>query len=150
MFDTCMVTRNTAGEGGGEARAGQARRPARGVAGGMAGAGRYGPGWSGSWSRHCCCCSATARRTATTSPTRSAGLVPDERIDLGNLYRLLRALEAEGLVRSRWRDDLPGRSKRTYELTADGREVLDAWAAALDQLHTNLAAFRRRYQEGGA
>ena len=26
------------------------------------------------------------------------GLVPDERIDLGNLYRLLRALEADGLV----------------------------------------------------
>ena len=77
-----------------------------------------------------------------------AGLVPDERIDLGNLYRLLRALEADGLVRSRWRDDLPGRAKRTYELTDDGRAVLGAWAATLDQLHDNLAAFRRRYQEG--
>jgi len=77
-----------------------------------------------------------------------SGLVPDERIDLGNLYRLLRALEAEGLVSSRWRDDLPGRAKRTYELTDDGRAVLAAWATSLDQLHGNLAAFRRHYQEG--
>jgi PadR family transcriptional regulator PadR len=75
-------------------------------------------------------------------------LVPDERIDLGNLYRLLRALEDEGLVTSRWRDDLPGRAKRTYELTEDGRAVLASWADALDQLTTTIAAFQRRYQEG--
>ncbi len=54
-----------------------------------------------------------------------AEMVPDERFDLGNLYRLLRSLEEDGLVRSRWRDDLPGRVKRTYELTDDGRAVLD-------------------------
>jgi poly-beta-hydroxybutyrate-responsive repressor len=77
-------------------------------------------------------------------------LVPDERVDLGNLYRLLRALEDEGLVRSRWRDDLPGRAKRTYELTDEGRIVLAAWADSLDQLSNNLAAFRRRYSKGGA
>ena len=79
-----------------------------------------------------------------------AEMVPDERFDLGNLYRLLRSLEEDGLVRSRWRDDLPGRVKRTYELTADGQQVLAAWATALVRTTDNLAAFQRRYQEGGA
>jgi DNA-binding PadR family transcriptional regulator len=58
-------------------------------------------------------------------------LDPDERVDLGNLYRLLRGLEEEGFVTSEWRDDLPGRSKRTYRLTRDGRALLDAWLDAL-------------------
>ena len=34
------------------------------------------------------------------------------------------------LVRSRWRDDLPGRVKRTYELTDDGRAALDGMGRA--------------------
>src|SRR5213595_4189847 len=43
------------------------------------------------------------------------------RVDVGNLYRLLRALEAEGLVSSEWSAELPGPAKRTYELTAEGQ-----------------------------
>jgi hypothetical protein len=39
-----------------------------------------------------------------------------ERVDMGNRYRFLRLLEAEGIVRSQWEEDLPGASKRTYEL----------------------------------
>src|ERR671933_2095276 len=58
-------------------------------------------------------------------------LLPDERIDMGNLYRVLRALEEEGLVSSEWSDDLPGPAKRTYELTGQGRRLLDRWAEAL-------------------
>jgi poly-beta-hydroxybutyrate-responsive repressor len=79
-----------------------------------------------------------------------AKLVPEERVDHGNLYRLLRSLEEEGLVTSRWRDDLPGRSKRTYELTDAGRDVLGTWADALDRLTDNIAAFQRRYRQGAA
>ena len=73
-----------------------------------------------------------------------AGLMPDETIDLGNLYRLLRSLEEEGLVRSEWRHDLPGRAKRTYELTEPGQAVLDAWAASLRQARTTIDAFLTR------
>ena len=50
---------------------------------------------------------------------RLAELIPGERIDMGNLYRLLRALEEDGLVRSHWDEALPGPAKRTYELTSD-------------------------------
>lgn len=77
---------------------------------------------------------------------RLEAIAPDERVDLGNLYRLLRSLEDEGLVASRWRDDLPGRVKRTYTLTTVGRELLDAWASALTASNETTAAFLRRYQ----
>jgi PadR family transcriptional regulator PadR len=75
-------------------------------------------------------------------------LAPDDPVDLGNLYRLLRSLEAEGVVKSRWRDDLPGRIKRTYEITDEGRRLLDTWASALRTTEDTIAAFLRRHEEG--
>jgi poly-beta-hydroxybutyrate-responsive repressor len=74
-------------------------------------------------------------------------MTDDERVDLGNLYRLLRALEEEGLVTSTWRDDLPGRAKRTYRLTDDGRHVLDAWADSLRGTRSTIDGFLTRYDE---
>jgi poly-beta-hydroxybutyrate-responsive repressor len=70
------------------------------------------------------------------------------RVDVGNLYRLLRALEAEGLVTSEWSAELPGPAKRTYELTAAGREALERWAAALAETRTRIDGFLQRHQEG--
>jgi DNA-binding PadR family transcriptional regulator len=75
-------------------------------------------------------------------------LAPEERVDLGNLYRLLRALEEEGLVSSSWRSDLPGRSKRTYELTDGGRAALDAWAEALRGTRATIDRFIERHERG--
>ena len=72
-------------------------------------------------------------------------IAPDDAVDLGNLYRLLRSLEAEGIVVSRWRDDLPGRAKRTYALTDSGRALLDTWATALRRADDTIAAFLQRY-----
>jgi DNA-binding PadR family transcriptional regulator len=69
------------------------------------------------------------------------------RVDIGNLYRLLRALEQEGLVASEWSDELPGPAKRTYELTDDGRRVLDTWAEALGRAQSTIAGFLERYEE---
>src|ERR1700736_6188487 len=40
-------------------------------------------------------------------------LAGEERIDVGNLYRIMRALEEEAIVESEWRADLPGPAKRT-------------------------------------
>ena len=70
------------------------------------------------------------------------------RVDIGNLYRLLRRLEEEGLVRSQWSADLPGPAKRTYELTADGRRLLDRWAEALREAQGTISKFLDRYEEG--
>lgn len=79
---------------------------------------------------------------------RLGAWLPDDQIDLGNLYRLLRAMEHEGLVESEWRRDLPGRSKRTYSLAPEGTRLLEAWATSLQQTEEVLASFRTHYQEG--
>ncbi len=70
-----------------------------------------------------------------------------ERVDMGNLYRFLRSLEEDGIVRSEWRDDLPGPSKRTYELTEAGRRLLDRWAEALTRARDEISMFLDRYGE---
>jgi PadR family transcriptional regulator len=75
-------------------------------------------------------------------------LLGEERVDVGNLYRVLRALEDEGVVASEWRADLPGPAKRTYTLTDDGRALLDAWRAALEELDENLQRFTARTKGG--
>jgi PadR family transcriptional regulator PadR len=71
-----------------------------------------------------------------------------ERVDYGNLYRLLRSLEADGVVTSEWNDELPGRSKRMYELTSDGEGLLDAWIDALDSTQERIGAFLDTYRKG--
>lgn len=73
--------------------------------------------------------------------------IADASIDYGNLYRLLRSLEQEGIVTSSWNDDAPGRSKRTYQLTDHGVALLDAWVAALRTSTQRTADFLQRYDE---
>src|SRR2546421_11510077 len=75
-------------------------------------------------------------------------VVGEARVDVGNLYRLLRSLEAEGVVSSEWSADLPGPAKRTYELTAEGRRLLDRWAEALGEAQGTIGKFLDRYEEG--
>jgi PadR family transcriptional regulator, regulatory protein PadR len=76
-------------------------------------------------------------------------LLGEERVDVGNLYRVLRALEEEGVVSSEWSGDLPGPAKRTYELTRDGHALLSAWLEALDRLRADLTEFFDRVEKGG-
>src|SRR6266536_4741016 len=71
----------------------------------------------------------------------------ERRVDVGNLYRFLRGLEEEGLVSSEWSADLPGPAKRTYELTDEGRRLLDRWAEALRQAQTDVQGFLDRYDQ---
>ena len=47
-------------------------------------------------------------------------LTGEARIEMGNLYRLLRGLEEEGLVSSEWDDSSPGPAKRRYAITPAG------------------------------
>ena len=77
---------------------------------------------------------------------RVAELVPGERPELGGLYRVLRALEEDGLVSSEWDAAEPGPAKRRYELTPAGRELLRAWAKALKQTQQVVDAFLKRHE----
>ena len=73
----------------------------------------------------------------------------EDRVDVGNLYRTLRALEDEGLVASEWSGDLPGPTKRTYTLTEEGHAVLSSWVQATEQLRDSLTDFLERARKGG-
>jgi PadR family transcriptional regulator, regulatory protein PadR len=76
-------------------------------------------------------------------------LIGEERVDVGNVYRALRALEDDGLVVSEWRADLPGPTKRSYTLTDQGRALLHEWLESLAALRDSLAAFLDQSREGG-
>ena len=76
------------------------------------------------------------------------GLTEETRVDMGNLYRILRALEEDGLVASEWQADAPGPAKRTYELTEDGGRLLDRWVESLREAQGVIAGFIERYENG--
>jgi PadR family transcriptional regulator, regulatory protein PadR len=76
-----------------------------------------------------------------------AELMDVERVDYGNLYRLLREAESEGIVTSTWNDQLPGRTKRTYDLTPLGEQLLEAWVLSLRIANESIASFVERYDE---
>ncbi len=72
---------------------------------------------------------------------RLGELTGEARVDMGNLYRVLRALELEGIVTSDWSD-----GKRTYELTESGGALLDQWAASLREAQGVISGFLDRYE----
>ena len=75
-------------------------------------------------------------------------LMPSERIDMGNLYRILRSLEREGLVASTWHEDVPGPAKRIYVITQSGSRVLAQWVWAFKKTEHQIAVFTERYEKG--
>jgi poly-beta-hydroxybutyrate-responsive repressor len=69
------------------------------------------------------------------------------REDPGRLYRALRGLESDGLVRSVWEKSTTGPDRRMYELTRAGMEVLHESAKALITTDKILDVFLSRYSE---
>ena len=67
--------------------------------------------------------------------------------DPGGLYRALRALERDGLVRSGWEPSRSGPDRRIYELTRAGMEELHRHAKALAATRGTLEVFLSRYAE---
>jgi len=69
------------------------------------------------------------------------------RDDPGRLYRALRALETDELVRSVWEKSTSGPDRRMYELTRQGMELLHESVTALKATHDILGMFLSRYTE---
>ena len=67
--------------------------------------------------------------------------------DPGGLYRMLRGLEQEGLVKSGWEPSIAGPQRRRYKLTRAGSEVLHEHAKSLLVTAELLDAFVSRYGE---
>ncbi len=70
-----------------------------------------------------------------------------ERSDPGRLYRSLRKLEDEALVRSAWEPSSSGPARRIYEITRAGMEELHWRARGLVESRETLDAFLGRYEE---
>ncbi|MGI5916603.1 MAG: PadR family transcriptional regulator [Anaerolineae bacterium] len=67
--------------------------------------------------------------------------------DPGMLYRTLRNLEGDGLVRSMWDTTGTGPARRLYEVTPEGREYLHAWAVNIRQTRAQLDRFLAEYKD---
>lgn len=67
--------------------------------------------------------------------------------DPGFLYRTLRSMQRDGLIRSWWENSREGPPRRTYELTDEGEEWLHAWAGALREGMRFISRFTRRYSQ---
>jgi len=65
--------------------------------------------------------------------------------DPGLLYRTLRQLEVDGLVRSSWDTGGTGPARRLYEVTPEGIEYLHAWAVTIRKLRQQLDQFLTDY-----
>ncbi len=70
--------------------------------------------------------------------------------DPGMLYRSLRAMEQEGLVKSDWEVSDLGPRRRTYVLSDEGRDWLHAWAGSLRETERVLQRFIERYSDFAA
>jgi poly-beta-hydroxybutyrate-responsive repressor len=67
--------------------------------------------------------------------------------DAGAVYRALRGLERNGLVRSSWQTSDAGPARRTYQVTPAGIADLNRQAVLLEATHQTLHVFRHRYQQ---
>ena len=65
-------------------------------------------------------------------------------VDSSSVYRMLRAMEEAGVVRSSWEPPESGPARRTYELTPSGEKCLDDWAAALRDSRDLLGRYLKR------
>lgn len=66
-------------------------------------------------------------------------------VDLSTVYRLLRSLEDERLVTSRWHTGNTGPARRLYRLTAEGDRYLASWVDDLRETDRVLHHFLDRY-----
>ncbi|HLZ29963.1 MAG TPA: helix-turn-helix transcriptional regulator [Chloroflexota bacterium] len=65
--------------------------------------------------------------------------------DPATVYKTLRQMQSESLVTSTWELSTRGPARRVYELTSDGRDLLESWAMTLDLNRAILGRFLDRY-----
>ncbi len=66
-------------------------------------------------------------------------------IDIGSVYRILRKMEKEFLVKSSWKTK-GSRRKRVYQITPHGRRLLKAWVERIKERKNALENFLDFYQ----
>ncbi len=71
-----------------------------------------------------------------------------EAMNPGTMYRTLREMEENGVVKSKWETPKGGPARRVYSITDAGEAYLQFWAKALEQYRRNMDAFFRIYAGG--
>ena len=74
---------------------------------------------------------------------RKIGAIPhflDDAPDVSGIYRMLKALEARGMVTSDWDISQEGRPKRLFTITDDGRQCLENWNHTLQGYHKAIGS----------
>jgi len=67
--------------------------------------------------------------------------------DPGAVYRTLRNMEQEGLVKSTWETKGTGPAKRIYEITHEGEERLKGWVLSLKKRKRVIEKFIKTYEK---
>lgn len=65
----------------------------------------------------------------------------------GGLYRALRSMDEDGLVRSWWEPSQAGPARRLYVITDDGRHALRAWIRDMAEVRHLIDGLLGRYDE---
>src|ERR687885_1272433 len=71
-----------------------------------------------------------------------------EAMNPGTMYRTLREMEENGVVKSKWETTKGGPARRMYSITDAGEAYLQFWAKSLEQYRRNMDAFFRIYTGG--
>ena len=81
---------------------------------------------------------------------RKIGEIPhflDEAPDVSGVYRMLKSLEARGMVTSDWDISEGGRPKRIFSITDDGKLCLEHLNATLQNYHKTVGALLKTTQK---
>ena len=81
---------------------------------------------------------------------RKIGEIPhflDDAPDLSGVYRMLKTLEARGMVTSDWDISEGGRAKRIFSITDDGRQCLEHWQETLRNYHKAIGSLLKTVQK---
>ena len=68
-----------------------------------------------------------------------------EAMNPGTMYRTLREMEENGVVKSKWETAKGGPARRVYSITDAGEAYLQFWAKSLEQYHRNNTASSQIY-----
>lgn len=64
----------------------------------------------------------------------------------GMIYRHLRQMDEEGVVKSEWDAQGDGPAKRIYSIAPEGLEILEAWIIHMERQRDALDNFIKRYK----
>ena len=71
-----------------------------------------------------------------------------EAMNPGTMYRTLRHMEENGVIKSKWETSKGGPARRMYSITDAGEAYLDFWVNSLKQYQQAMDAFFRIYTGG--